>query len=409
MRITDEQCRLERILLKVMQAPADPGTVNLAGLSVQAWSALVDLAQQHRCAGYLAYFVSRSEETALPERLRLLRQRIVRRSMNIQRECLAIHRILAEAGISHLFLKGVPLALRDYPEPWTRPMRDIDVLVEPGRMEDAHRLLVAAGGEMEVYADAPVEQEAERKHLHPVHSPNRILPVEIHYKLILPTVALTREALELLDREVWRNPGVVMLGGRRLPVPSTEVLLAHLVIHGMLDHELNNGPLFVTDIVHLLRNNPLERDRWLGLVDQLDLYRAVSLTASILPPPERAFLTEGLPPSPPLSPDVARLLMLQPASGRNQLKLAATLSEMAPAGYLSLVTGKLFPGRDVLERRWRTGPGPASRIPPLPLVWAWYLIRKARQFVAPKSRRDDLTLAALRELRRLRSGDSGWS
>lgn len=405
--MTDSDQQIEQVLLDLMQAPTDPRAVDLAGLSEMDWSALVDLAQQHRCAAYLAHFAARAGATDMPERLRYLRQRIVHRSMNIQRECLAIHRILSEAGIHHLFLKGVPLALRDYPEPWTRPMRDIDVLVEPGRLEDAHRLLVAAGGEMQAYADAPVEQDDERKHLHPVHSPNRILPVEIHYKLILPTVALTREALAWLDSEVWREPATVKLADASLPVPAIEVLLAHLIIHGILDHELNNGPLFVTDIVHLLRNNRIDGERWHRLVERLGLHQAVALTASLLPQPEQAVLAAGGPPALSLPRETARLLMLQPAARRNQLKLEATLAEAPPGGTLDLLTGKLFPGRATLERRWRTEKGAAAGLPPLPLAWGWYLLRKAGQHFAPKTDREQRTLAALRELRRLRSGASG--
>ena len=87
----------------------------------------------------------------------------------------------------------------------------------------------------------------------------------------------------------WRNSCRFRLSlTPSLPVPAIEVLLAHLIIHGILDHELNNGPLFVTDIVHLLRNNRIDGERWQRLVERLGLHQAVALTASLLPQPEQA-------------------------------------------------------------------------------------------------------------------------
>jgi hypothetical protein len=164
--------------------------------------------------------------------------------------------------------------------------------------------------------------------------------------------------------------------------------------------------LFITDIVHFLRGNPLDQTKWKRLVQRLDLQRAVAITASLLPIPEQAMLAGDAGPGVTLPQETARLLMLQPASGRSQLKLQATLSDTAPAGRLAVLAGKLVPGRALLRRRWQSERGSLERAPHAAVLWLWYLGRKARQYLTPRSRREHSTLEGLRDLRRRLSDES---
>lgn len=405
--MTEAPASTERLLLELMAAPDRAAAHHLMRLDNDQWSALIDLAREHRCAAYLAFAASRQPGIVLPEPLRVLRDRSVRRAMRIGRECVAINGILVQAGIPHLFLKGIPLAFRDYPEPWARPMRDIDILVPPGQAAEAYAVLLQAGAPMAAYPDTPAEITEDGKHFAPIHSPNRSMPVEVHYRMILPTVALPQDALRIIEDEAWLLPEVVAVGPSLLPVPATEVLLAHLVIHGMLDHELNNGPLFVTDILQVLRSERVDPARWTRLVDRLGIHRAVSLTASILPAADRMKLAGKLEPDAVLPEETARLLMLQPATRRSQLKLEAALSDAAPPGKAMLLVGKLFPGPATLRRRWMADGRLADRIPPLVVLWLWYIADRAQRHLRRRTERDTRRLAGLRDLRRRLAGPSG--
>lgn len=396
---------IEQVLFDIMCDPAAAVDHSLHLRSAEDWSALIGLAQQHRCAAYLAHLHVQQFDQPLPHRLRAVRERNVRRALQIARECQTISAILAEAGIAHVFLKGVPLAFRDYPAPWTRPMRDIDVLVEPDRAEQAHALLRAAGGELPGYANAPVALLAHGKHLPPVQSPNRVLPVEVHYRITAPAEGLEPAGLAFLDREIWRDRATVRVGGADLPVPAAEVLLAHLVIHGIFDHELNNGPLFMTDLIHLLQGNRLDQPRWVELVDRIGLHGAVALAGSLLPAPLQAELAGAWPATASLPRDTARRLMLQPVDGRSQVKLRATLADAAPAGRLTLVVRKLFPGGSTLRKRWQIETEGEKAAPGTARLWLWYIARKARQNLAPRSVSEDQAVIGLRDLRqRLKDG-----
>lgn len=52
---------------------------------------------------------------------------------------------LSGAGIEHLVLKGVPMALLEYRDAGLRPMRDVDVLVRPGQVGRALEVLTDLG------------------------------------------------------------------------------------------------------------------------------------------------------------------------------------------------------------------------------------------------------------------------
>lgn len=393
--------QIQQLLIDLMRAPDRVASDRLDRLGAEDWDALAALAGEHRCGPYLAHALAARSGGTMPASLLAIRDRSVYRALQIGRECVQIHGMLADAGIAHIFLKGVPLAFRDYPEPWMRPMRDIDVLIEPDRLYDAYALLHEKGGSLDRFAHVPPEKVSDGKHLPPIHSPNRILAVELHYRMISPKVSLPSDALHFIEREVWDRPDRVHIGEARLPVPRAELLLAHLIVHGMLDHELNNGPLFLTDIVQFLRSNRLDRGEWHGLVERIRLSRTVELAASILPPAERLELGVDAQPHDMLGDDMVRSLMFQPARSRSQLKVLASLSDETIADRISLIWGKVFAGRAALKGQWLAeGRVPGREPRHIAIFWMWYLSVKTRQFFQSRTGAEELALQGLRGFRR---------
>ena len=390
---------IERLLLDLMRTPERVDGRMLIGLAQDEWDTLLALAERHRCAPYLAYVFARRTGLALPDRLQAIRARSARRNLAVARDCIRIHAVLAGANIEHRFLKGVPLAFRDYPHGWMRPMRDIDVLVESSRLAEAYDLLLAAGGSIPAYADMPTEPLPEGKHLPPIRSPGGAMAVEVHYRLLLPTITLSSSALEAFEGEVWARKDSVTVGASNLPVPAPEALLGHLVVHGLLDHELNNGPLFLTDLIHLLRSGRIDRTRWRDVVSRGELARAVQVTAAMMPPAEAENLLAGLPAVTPLPDTTLLALMLQPANQRNQVKLRASFVDGPPSSRVKLAWQKLIPRRAVLAARWRAETRRPDHPPRLALLWLWYVGRKLVQYLRTPSGTDKRTLDELRALR----------
>lgn len=394
-----------RLLFDLMRSPETVDRALLERLSPEDWDALIVLANRQRCAPYLSYVLAQIHGIEQPAKLTRIRDRYTLKAMQIGRECAIMSATLAEEGIRHVFMKGVVLALRDYPEPWMRPMRDIDLLVDPSQLEEAHALLLAQGGAMQEYAYRPVERTELGKHLPPIHSPNRVLPVEVHYRMLVPEIALPETARTAIEQSAFASQSALVIGDVTVPVPDTETMLAHLIVHGLYDHELNNGPQFVTDMIHLLRGNALDRTKWADLVQRTGLAGAVELAASLLPPPERALLIGQRQPRAALPDEAVLALMFQDVDRRSELKLFASLAEDTNPNRVGTIFGKLFASRTTLTGRWVADGGTLGEEPrSMPLFWAWSLWRTIRRFLGGRRPSKGAELQGLRDLRTLLGG-----
>lgn len=397
--------RIQTIFLDLMRAPETVTSADLDSMTAEDWDALVAAATEHRCGPYLANILQGRANVEVPPTFENIRRRSLYRSLRIGAECTHIHTILAKTGIPHLFLKGVPLAFRDYPSAWMRPMRDIDVIVPENRLDEAYENLVQAGGTIDQFAHKPVQIAQGGKHLPPIHSPNQVLPLEIHYRVIAPDIPLSPAALQTIEREMWVSPDTVSVGGVQLPVPSAEMLLVHLLVHGLYDHELNNGPLFVTDLIHLIRTNAIDQNRFHDVVGQTGLTEAVQLAASLLPSAEREILCseadlKGVP-----SNDTLISLLLQSSSERTELKLMATLSEASASDKIRLLVQKIFPDSVTLRTRWNLEGGTVGDEPRNPVyLWVWFMWNRAFSFLRLKSDNSQQTKANLLALRSALAG-----
>jgi hypothetical protein len=100
--------------------------------------------------------ISASAEVAAIFELHLAHNRLRMRKMTVH--AAAISEALAQAGVAHAFVKGMHTAFEHFPEPGTRPLSDIDVLIDPGDRKDAERVLEACGFEPGVARVLPTER-----------------------------------------------------------------------------------------------------------------------------------------------------------------------------------------------------------------------------------------------------------
>lgn len=349
----------------------EPAT--LAALSDDQWNRFDRLARDYRCGPYLANALTKIAPAIRRPALDRQRQASVFRNLKIGKECLRIHQILAAADIRHMFLKGVPLAFRDYPEAWLRPMRDIDVLVPAADAERAYDLLVDAGGTLEAFSQKPAKPTAQGKHMPPITSPGGVSLLELHYRALSPLLALDARYRDAFEREIWLSPNSIEIGGAEIPVPCDEILLIHMVIHGMLDHELNNGPLFITDVTHLMARGRIDQGRLLRLVDRTGTRRAFELTAALLAPATRKQLDFLGLRDPGVPEDVFTALLLQPVEDRYQLKMMADVAAISLPEKIALIGRRVFPDRATIRSRWAFDHGTAEAMPGNSLrLWLWF-------------------------------------
>jgi len=79
-------------------------------------------------------------------------------------QAVRISEAMARDGIEHTFIKGMHTAFKYFPEPGTRPMSDIDLLVARSDRERADRVLAACDFEPGIARTLPTEQNWRLRH-----------------------------------------------------------------------------------------------------------------------------------------------------------------------------------------------------------------------------------------------------
>lgn len=168
----------------------------------------------------------------LPESLENERSRMLIHNMNVEYGHTELHRLLQEAGIPYVIMKGSASAAY-YPSPMLRMMGDIDVLVEKDREGEAEALLLEKG-----FHKADVTKE-DASYYRSVEGGER-QEVELHHspKGIPERLAGERAAAALADCVETGRLHVSELGEYRVPDDFHHGLI--LLLH-TANHMINTG------------------------------------------------------------------------------------------------------------------------------------------------------------------------
>ena len=163
---------------------------------------------------------------------------------------------LAKAGVSPILFKGIVLADAYYPDLGTRPMEDVDMLIQPGESET-----VAAA-----FAELGFAQSGEWGSSGAVIFHNALgVCFDVHERFLLFPLDMRAEITEELEM-----PG---LGGRRVRSWEPNALLVHLLVH-LAEHRKKTGFVlgWLLDLAFVVqrRGAELELERLAGLMPDRD-------------------------------------------------------------------------------------------------------------------------------------------
>ncbi|MFY9241026.1 MAG: nucleotidyltransferase family protein, partial [Roseovarius sp.] len=252
----------ESALLDLMFGNQAAAVAAAKRLTASEWTALMPAIQEHRLAPLLLVRLQRLDmPAALPT---ALLQTITRafeqsnwRSLRLKAELIRLHRLLDRNGIAYAALKGAYVAFAAYPQPALRPMRDLDILVHPSDAIPVFNLLQQQAGYERAtqFRGSPAAAMQVSKHLPALRHANSGISIEIHHRLISPGSAKIDLAEDpaLWDR-IIRHP----LGSDHVAFLSPTECLLHLLEHAVYDHHLNNGPLILSDIHHLIQKTTID-------------------------------------------------------------------------------------------------------------------------------------------------------
>jgi hypothetical protein len=322
--------REEEVKLWLLRALLDPPPDHNAAIEtfdVADWRIIRHAAGQHRLRPMLN-LLARDEwaERPVPEAFRVNCHRSYDKALVRQFERRAllfeIADALTSAEIDFAVLKGCALLSGVYPDPAVRPIRDIDLLLRPSDIKRASQLLIdrcQCVPQSQVTGEV-LEDYTIHKHAEPLWHQARGVPIELHVRLVdrprTGSGGLLFDPEQLLARAVPRQ-----LGSRTLPCLAWPETLLHLIAHGVHDHQLNNGPLLLTDALAIARTGGVDWDAFWRLADEGGWTGAARLVADLL-----AYLTSnaapfgnpGGAPTPELVLRSAAVLLLQersPAAG----------------------------------------------------------------------------------------------
>jgi hypothetical protein len=215
--------------LLLLLCRGDEPTTPLSGVLAlddsEVRSSLLSLARRHRVLGLvLAALERESRISSLPPPAHQLLAHLARLRREAAWWDLERERVASaheRNGLSPVVLKGAALRATVYAEPMERPVGDIDLLVDPGAVDESLRCLQACG------YSAPrteISRAYREHHFHiPMAHPNGFL-VEVHWALRRPRSPFRLDPLSFLRRsrvmEVRQH--------RWIRIPSPEDMLLHL-------------------------------------------------------------------------------------------------------------------------------------------------------------------------------------
>lgn len=202
-------------------------------LDEQAFAGLFHGAVRQRLLGLLAAALADDALAVTPwqyEQVAHAHAVAMDRALDIEEAALHAIAILEAAGVQVRVLKGVATARLDFTDPARREFTDVDLLVEPGRFDDAVRALTLAGMPRDLPQRRPGFDQRFGKEatLYGRHQ----VEIDLHRMLALGVFGLALD-----PRWLWDGGDGFDLGDRRLRALSPEARLVHACYASMLaDH-----------------------------------------------------------------------------------------------------------------------------------------------------------------------------
>lgn len=325
------------------------------------WPAMIELANQHGLAPMLLWAVKKRFEAAEREgrfkRMADIASVVAFRYQMQWESQVAVQTAFAQASIPLIWMKGLTLAIRLYPQPYLRPMDDLDLLVAEPQRQPALAALQELGfqpQEVDALADKmnPSPQPAFHEALIR-HEPWPVL-LELHFHLLGNEGAQTMPEGQLAwfweQTETWTQEGAPFR------VFKPEAHLLYLCAHAVLQHGEASFRLLRYFDLHLLVTKSeldwrliVERAvelRWAYAVE-----RALTLTRQYFATPLPAWVLAALKDRRLSDEDTRRVAHLQ-GEGFRWESTWLQLAPYPPGERLRRLLALLAPPREYMRQRY---------------------------------------------------------
>ena len=197
------------------------------------WQKFLRLVNRHRVQRLVDVAIREnavSVPDALGEEIRRASLLVAERNVRSAQASFELLERFGDAAIRLLFLKGLTLSQLAYGDPYFKTGWDIDILVEPGAVESAAKLLSSLGYELKIPTAGSDRQSLAKWHeSHKEslwHKPENGLNLDLHTSLSDTPSLISGVGIE---SPVQKVP---IAGDRSLPTLTTPDLFAYLSVHG---------------------------------------------------------------------------------------------------------------------------------------------------------------------------------
>lgn len=264
------------------------------------WESLVAAALHHGVAPLLCRVLAGLPEASVPPAIaaaaRAHLQQVAAEQATRVSELHTTMAILAAAGIPALAYKGPALAVLAHASPTMRPLRDLDVVVNPGSLPRAIAALGAEGYALhEPYSPAALKAWC-RDHGQVTISLPEHLPVDLHDRIVPRTLAVDMDHDGSFERAV-----PLAIGDHQVQTFALEDTLLSICLHGTKEKWWRM--LWVADVAALVERHPeLRWDLVLARAHAAGMVRILGVGLALA---ERLFAT-------PLPPEITRSVLRDP-------------------------------------------------------------------------------------------------
>lgn len=343
----------DETLLALCAAPDADLSGSFARLSAAEWRQLADTAWPKRVTPLLKRAMLHAGAMDLPpaDVVQDINARAKWHRHFSMQQSVAVRRLVSVAekgGFNPVFLKGLSLAYRDYPEPALRPLRDVDLLLDSDEVERAQVYILAQEGY--VPAEWAGTYGIDFGHQLPeIRDEALNLTIELHHRI--NARGWLQEGLLVARLRDEAEP--LTVAGAALRVPSARANFLHLLEHATLHHAFENGPMVLADLHFVASANTLdwawieEEAQRLGLTNSLHLVAAFAYRYGATWVP--ASLRDGTPAE---HLAATRQAILQSATASQQNKLVRRLShgKHGKRDWLAPLARALNPNREELAK-----------------------------------------------------------
>jgi hypothetical protein len=254
-------------------AAAHPSVDPASLQTITSWPRLLRIAAQENALVALREYCRNAPPPGITpiwaRQLAILSLETERRMQLLQRRIETTIAGVNDTGVQPLLLKGAALATTVYGRWSDRPMRDIDLFVDPSRAEAARNRALRSGwmSDAELPGDAAY---SKHHHLPPlVDAAGSGLRLEIH-RYLLPV----GHPFAVTPDEIVREGKSISIGQSRAIVMRPHHHAVHLAIHFVWSHQMRSGAWHACrDLGALVRANALD---WNEVVDTAIRWKAAS-------------------------------------------------------------------------------------------------------------------------------------